>query len=189
MNLKQLSEMPGLKPGDREHMQDYELCKIVSLTGNENTKYIDMSRPYEVRVLGFKYYCIDSDGTIVSILEAKKTDLIKDYFKGSTIHEESIDTCEKYRGKRITTAFYYAILKHRLSILSDYEHYIGTKRLWKSLSKMNDVVIKIFHNHKLIEVDYDLIKDPIGVWSGPEYLILATTNKIIENLENRLTLL
>ena len=54
---------------------------------------------------------------------------------------------------------------------------------------MNDVVIKIFHNHKLIEEDYDLIKDPIGVWSGPEYLILATTNKIIENLENRLTVL
>ena len=80
-------------------------------------------------------------------------------------------------------------LGHRLSILSDYEHYIGTKRLWKSLSKMNDVVIKIFHNHKLIESDYDLIKDPIGVWSGPEYLILATTNKIIENLENRLTAL
>ena len=45
------------------------------------------------------------------------------------------------------------------------------------------------NNHKLIESDYDLIKDPIGVWSGPEYLIFATTNKIIENLENRLTAL
>lgn len=189
MKLTDLNETPDYQDTDRQHIggPHPELCKRVDLKLiNVFDGGISIDKPFIVRVLGNKYYCIDEDGTIASILEATLTTVIKQDFNGRVIHEESIDTCSKYRGKRITSSFYLSILKNKVSILSDYEHYRGTKRLWQSLSKQQDVIIQVYKNHKLIEKDYDLIKDELKVWSSNKYLLLATTNKIFEDLKYRL---
>lgn len=186
MNINQLNEMPGYQDKDRTHIQDHELGQKVNLKTLDYDSVVPIKKPYLIVPFHETYYCIDEDGTIVSILKSPRTDLIKKYFKGTTVHEESIDTHKDYRGKGITTEFYYAILKGRLSILSDYEHYRGTKNLWKALSQREGVIIKVFKDHELIEENYDLISDPLNVWSSPSFLLLATTNKIIENLTYRL---
>ena len=187
MNIKQLNEMPGYQDKDRNHLgidgEDLELCSKVNLKELKYDSVIPIIRPYTIIPFHDKHYCFDEDGTIVSILQAPRTDLAKPYFKGSVVHEESIDTCKKYRSKGITTEFYYSILKGRLSILSDYEHYRGTKNLWKNLSTRDHVIIKVLKNGKMIDENYDLIKDELNVWSGPQFLLLATTSKIIKQLK------
>ena len=188
MNINQLNEMPGFKDGDRKHLakMDFELGKKINLQEWNIKNIVPIKAPYTILPFLNKFYCVDEDGTIVSVLESPRTNLAKPFFKGEVVHEESIDTHKDYRGKGITTEFYYAILKGRLSILSDYEHYRGTKNLWKALSQREDVIIKVFKDHKLIDENYDLISDPLDVWSSPAFLLLATTNKIIENLTHRL---
>ena len=187
MNIKQLNEMPGYQDKDREHIRDYELGETVDLKTLNYKSVVPIKKPYTIIPYNETYYCIDENGLIVSILKSPTTELVKKYFKGTTVHEESIDTLEEYRGRGITTEFYHSLLKHHLSILSDYEHYRGTKKLWKALSKKEGVIIKVFKNHDLVEEDYDLDKDYLDVWSSPSFLLLATTDKIIENLTHRLT--
>ena len=186
MNIKQLNEMPGYQDKDRVHLNNginFELGKKLNLKTLDYKSVVPIEKPYSIIPFKHKFYCFDEDGTIVSVLESPRTDLVKEYFKGDVVHEESIDTLEDYRGKGITTEFYYAILKGHLSILSDYEHYRGTKKLWKNLSTKDDVIIKVFKNGKLIEEDYDLIKDDLNVWSSPIFLLLATTSKFINQLK------
>ena len=54
---------------------------------------------------------------------------------------------------------------------------------WDINEKKQGFLGKLFSK----EEDYDLDKDYLDVWSSPSFLLLATTDKIIENLTHRLT--
>ena len=188
MKLNTLLEMPNLKIGDRK-TDEPRLCKSYNtpddvewITARSDGNKLDT----DLEIFSFHnaIFCGDkSNNKIISILDAPRTHIIEKYFKGKVVHEESIDTCKKYKRKGITANFYYSIIKSKLSILSDYEHYTGTKYLWQSLSKKKGINIQIYKNHELIETKYDLIKDELQVWSSPQYLILATLDSLVESLD------
>lgn len=188
MKLNTLLEMPNLKIGDRK-TDEPRLCK--SYNTPDNVDWITarsegnkLDTDLEIFSFHNTIFCGDkTNNKIISILDAPRTSIIEKYFKGHVVHEESIDICEEYKRKGITANFYYSIIKSKLSILSDYEHYIETKFLWKSLSKKNGINIQIYKNHKLVDSDYDLVEDELNVWSSPNYLMLATLSSLVESLE------
>jgi len=185
MTINSLIEMPELKNGDRQSY-DIELCS----TKHNLIEYngIPIESPFDIRIIIMgtkqKFYLIDTvTNCIVSILETDKYQIKN--FKGLVQQEESIDTCNKYRKQGITTKFYKAILKNKLSILSDYKHYTGTKYLWLSLSKDKDISIHIIKNNHIIESNYDLKLDKLHVWQSNNLLLLAvhkSTKIYLENL-------
>lgn len=190
MKLNSLLEMPEFKEGNRDNRFNFELCSYVNIDLFKNLETITVRTidnkidlKFNIYVIDNKYYFITNELKIVSILEAKRSEIVSKYFKGAVFHEESIDTCSEYRGKGLTTNFYYSIIKNNMSILSDYKHYTGTKKLWKSLSKYNDVEIRVFKNNILVSDNYDLVLDPLNVWSTNSYLILASKRGLHESLE------
>ena len=188
MHLKDLKETPELHDGDRRS-PEYRLCN--PYTTPKGVSWITprsdghtLEQDLEIFYSGKTVFCGDKKlGVIISILDAPRTNIIKEYFQGPVVHEEAIDTCEAYRQNGITANFYYSVIKSKLSILSDYKHYSGTMFLWKSVAKKKDIVIQIFKNHKLIEEDYDLITDPLKVWSSNQFLIFATSRTFLESLK------
>ena len=180
--------MPNLKPGERITYEprlgkSYKVPEMTSwITARSDGNQIDID--LEIFISHNTIFCGDKQNNkIISILEAPRTELVKKYFKGPVVHEESIDTFESYKKKGITANFYYSVIKSKLSILSDYEHYIGTKFLWQSLAKKKDILIQVYENHILINSDYDLILDELNIWSSNKYLILGTLRSLVESQE------
>jgi hypothetical protein len=193
MRIQQLNEMSELRSGERISYEP-ELCKVIDPTKLSNVKWItarsnghDLDTGFEIFVWDNRtFYRETKSGKIVSILNAPRTKIIQKHFPAPVAHEEAIDTCEEYKRKGLTANFYYSIIKSKLSILSDYKHYTGTQFLWKSLAKKKGVIIQIYKSHELIETNYDLIVDPLKVWSTNEYLILATMDNLVKLLEEPL---
>jgi hypothetical protein len=191
MNLEKLNEMPELKSGDRPNDGEYRLCLAYNHITRTNVQWItarsnavDLDARLEIFTDGKDYFCCDKHkNKVVSILTAPMSNRIKGYLPGVVIHEESIDTCTEYRGKGITTNFYYSLIKAKLCILSDHKHYIGTQRLWKSLSKKIGITIRVYKKYELVADDYDLIKDELGVWTSNQYLLLASLKSLVESLK------
>lgn len=190
MRINKLNEMPELRPGERISHEP-ELCKVIDPTKLSNIGWItarsnghDLDTGFEIFVWNNRVFYRDrSNGKIVSILNAPRTKIIQKHFPAPVAHEEAIDTCEEYKRKGLTANFYYSIIKSKISILSDYKHYTGTMFLWKSLATKKGVIIQVFKNHELVDSDYDLIADPLNVWTSNQYLILATIDTLVETLK------
>ena len=122
MHLKDLKETPELHDGDRRS-PEYRLCN--PYTTPKGVSWITprsdghtLEQDLEIFYSGKTVFCGDKKlGVIISILDAPRTNIIKEYFQGPVVHEEAIDTCEAYRQNGITANFYYSVIKSKLSIL------------------------------------------------------------------------
>ena len=168
---------------DKNERKNYipVLCKEIKMEKQSGIK-VNNDLDIEYRSLFGKdvFYLLQND-ILVGILETVKLKLKNYPFE--VFQEESIDICSEYRAKGFGTTFYYNLIKNGFRILSDFKHYKGTKGLWVKLSKQKDVIIKIVKNDEIVNENYDLDTDEMGVWKSNQLLILATTSKIEERLE------